>query len=60
MRGATQSAGLKTSIYGLTKVAGEIEDVYLEMMGWKGAVSKPPSPSGDLQETNPSKRDLVA
>lgn len=43
-----------------TKVAGEIEEVYLEMMGWKCEVSRPPPPSSGLQEANPSKRDLVA
>jgi glycosyltransferase involved in cell wall biosynthesis len=42
------------------KVTGEIEQVYLEMLGRKGAVSRSPSTSGDLQEANPSKRDLVA
>jgi hypothetical protein len=43
-----------------TKVAGEIEEVYLEMMGGKGAVPKPPSHSADLQEADPSRRDLIA
>jgi len=42
------------------KVTDEIERVYLEMMGWKDAFSKPPSTSSDVQEANPSKRDLVA
>jgi glycosyltransferase involved in cell wall biosynthesis len=42
------------------KVTHEIEGVYLGMMGRKDAVSQPPSTSGDVQEANPSKRDLVA
>jgi hypothetical protein len=42
------------------KITDEIEGVYLEMMGWKDAISKPPCAPGDLQQTNASERDLVA
>lgn len=42
------------------KITDEIEGVYLEMMGWKDAISKPPSTPDDVQQTNASERDLVA
>jgi glycosyltransferase involved in cell wall biosynthesis len=47
-------------LYRWGKVTDEIERVYLEMMVWKDAFSKPPSTSSDLREGNPFKRDLVA